>query len=194
MKENFDRSLTFILVDEGGFSNIPQDKGHATNQGIILNTLMEYHKIYDYGDMDNDGDIDINDIKLLDKPEEVAPIYKKWYWGVIKGDNLPSGIDYVTFDSAVNHGPRNAGIFLQRAANRYQCNLIVDGKIGELTLNCVSRVGANQLIVEILNERDIFYNMIVACHPEQEIFIKGWRNRLSHVAINARKLMKGEIV
>ena len=194
MKENFEKSLNFVLESEGCFSNIPQDKGGPTSQGITLNTLMEYHKIFDYGDMDNDGDVDINDIKLLDKPEEVAPIYKRRYWDVIKGDNLPTGIDYVTFDSAVNHGPRNAGIFIQRAANRYQCNLIIDGKIGDLTLRCVNTIGADLLIAETLRERDIFYNMIVACHPEQEMFIRGWRNRLNHVAINARRLMKGEII
>lgn len=194
MKENFNSSLMFVLSSEGGFSNISQDKGGPTNQGITLNTLMEYHNIYDYGDMDNDGDVDINDIKLLDKPEEAAPIYKKWYWDTIKGDSLPSGIDYVVFDSAVNHGPRNAGIFIQRAANRYQCKLVVDGKIGEKTLNSVNLIGADLLIAETLRERDIFYNMIVACHPEQEIFIRGWRNRLNDVAINAHKLTKGVII
>ena len=48
MKENFDKSLAFVLADEGKFSDIPEDKGGPTNQGITLKNLIEYHKNFDY--------------------------------------------------------------------------------------------------------------------------------------------------
>ena len=186
MKENFDKSLGFVLADEGKFSDIPADRGGPTNQGITLKTLVNYHAHFDYGDMDNDGDVDINDIRLLDEPEETAPIYKKWFWDVVRGDSLPAGIDYLTFDGAVNHGPKNAGIFLQRALNRWGLNLKIDGSIGPVTIKAVIGHGGSELVRDILRERDIFYRKIVSCDPSQEKFFKGWMNRLSRVAVNAR--------
>ena len=35
-------------------------------------------------------------------PDDVAPIYKKNYWDRVKGDSLPSGLDWSCFDWAVN--------------------------------------------------------------------------------------------
>lgn len=186
MKENFDKSLRFVLADEGKFSDIPADKGGPTSLGITLKTLMDYHAHFDYGDFDRDGDIDIDDIRLLDEPEEASPIYRKWFWNAVKGDDLPVGVDYVTFDSAVNHGPKNAGIFLQRAVNRLKLILRIDGVIGPVTIQNALGRDRQILIADTLRERDIFYRKIVAQDPIQEKFFRGWQNRLSHIAINAR--------
>ena len=188
VKDNFDKALKFTLdpsIEGRIFSDTVGDRGGPTRCGITLKTLKDYYAHFDYGDFDLDGDVDIDDIRLLDTPEEAAPIYKKWFWDVIKGDYLPAGVDYVVFDSAVNHGPRNAAKFLQKAANRFMAGLTVDGIIGDKTLTLVIGIGAI-LITDILRERDIFYSKIVANDPTQEKFAKGWRNRLSQVTVNAR--------
>ena len=189
MRENFSKSLRFILADEGKFSDVPADRGGPTNQGITLTTLIHYHAHFDYGDFDLDGDVDINDIRLLDEPEEAAPIYRKYFWDVVRGDDLPSGVDYVIFDSAVNHGPRNAGIFLQRAVNRAGRKLTIDGSIGPITAKMVWECDRQGLITDILRERDIFYQKIVANDLSQEKFFKGWMNRLARVAVNSREFV-----
>ena len=187
MKANFEPALRFVLADEGKFSNIETDRGGPTNLGITLKTLIEYHAHFDYGDFDHDGDVDIDDIRLLDTPEEAAPIYRKYFWNAIQGDLLPSGVDYVVFDSAVNHGPKNAGIFVQRAANRQSLNLKIDGSIGPATVQAAQSRDKGQLITDILRERDIFYWKIVSCDPSQEKFMRGWLNRLAKVTVNARE-------
>jgi len=43
---------------------------------------------------------------------QVATVYKLHYWNKVKGDDLPSGVDYAVFEFAVNSGPK-------RAAERY---------------------------------------------------------------------------
>ena len=187
MRDNFDKALKFVLAGEGKFSDIPADRGGPTNQGITLKTLMDYNAHFDYGDFDQDGDIDIYDILLLDEPEEAAPIYRKWFWNAVKGDELPTGVDYVVFDSAVNHGPRNAGSLLQRAVNRMAYGLTVDGLIGPVTIQAVLWADPEILITDILRERDIFYRKIVAQDPSQEVFMKGWLARLAKVAVNVRE-------
>jgi lysozyme family protein len=189
MKENFKKALLLVLKDEGKFSDIPEDKGGPTNQGVTLKTLIDFHKNFDYGDMDNDGDIDINDIKLLDEPEEAAPIYKKWFWDVIKGDELPDKVDYVVFDSAVNHGPKVACIFLQKASNRLGSKLTVDGRVGPYTIKKILAQDPMNLVVEILRERDIFYRKIVANDSSQEKFLKGWLNRIAGIAVTVKSFV-----
>lgn len=186
MKDNFDKSLGFVLASEGGFSNVAGDRGKATNQGITLKTLQDYYTAYAYGDWDEDGDIDLLDITMLDTPEKAAPIYRKWFWDKVRGDELPPGVDYLTFDGAVNHGPKNAGIFLQRAANRQGINLTVDGLIGPMTIWAVSEREPQWLIADILKERDIFYKKIIARNPSQAKFERGWMNRLAAVGKNVR--------
>lgn len=191
MKENFEKSLLLTVSKEieGGFTNDPLDKGGPTNLGITMQTLSEYYEKYGYGDFDGDGDIDITDVKLLDTPEEAAPIYKTIFWDRIRGDELPAGVDYFMFDSSVNHGPCNAGKFLQRAINKLKGNLVVDGSIGNLTLKSVMVRNPEVLLIELARERETFYFKIVAKYPAQERFIKGWMNRLHKVVDNARQFL-----
>jgi lysozyme family protein len=187
MQENFPSSLKFVLTSEGGFSDHPADKGGPTNHGVTLGTLKEYHSRYGYGDFDHDGDIDTADVLMMDTPDEVAPIYRRLFWDKIHGDDLPSGLDYLLFDSAVNHGSINAGKFLQRALNRMAAKaLLVDGWIGAKTLEMVPSLDTRQLITDVIRERDIFYRKIVANDPSQEKFFKGWMNRVAAVAANVR--------
>jgi len=165
MKENFSKALSFILQSEGGYSNHLADKGGETNMGIAK-------KFY--------PNEDIKNLTI----ERAGEIYKSDYWDKVKGDWLPSGIDYVVFDSAVNHGIGNAGKFLQKAINRINGPVTVDGIIGTGTLGKAIKLG-NTLVVEIIRERDIFYRKIIANDPSQEVFFKGWMNRLSRVMVNS---------
>jgi lysozyme family protein len=187
--ENFDKSLELTLDKsiEGGFSNRLADRGGPTNEGITLLTLRHFFKDFDYGDFDGDGDIDINDILLLDTPDKASPVYRVWFWEPSKCDDLPSGVDYIVFDSAVNHGPKNAGIFLQRAINWQELNIKVDGCIGPATVHAANLCRRQSLVSRLLSERDIFYRKIIASDPAQEANFRGWMNRLAKVAANVKQ-------
>jgi hypothetical protein len=96
---NFERAMPLVLRHEGGFVNHPKDPGGATNLGVTIGTARRLGI-----DVDGDGDTDIIDIKLL-KPKDAAKVYRAEYWNKVKGDQLPSGVDYAVFDFAVNSGP-----------------------------------------------------------------------------------------
>lgn len=188
MKKNFDAALEEVLRYEGGFTNHPLDKGGPTNLGITLGNLKDFHDEYDYGDLDGDGDIDIQDIILMDTKEEAAPIYKKYYWDRMSLDSYPARIDFLMFDFGVNSGPRNAGKILQRALNRQADEvLLVDGAVGPKTLMYLDLANLDTLIADMLMERDRFYRQIVENNPSQAAFLKGWLNRLSNVAGEVRE-------
>jgi len=169
MERNFPKSLAFVLACEGGYVNHPSDRGGETNMGI---TRAAY------------PDEDIRNLTV----ERAGELYKRDYWDRVRGDQLPSGVDYVVFDSAVNHGVGNAGKFLQRALNRYGANLNVDGIIGPQTIRKIP-AGNGMLACDILRERDIFYRKIVAQDRSQEIFLKGWLNRLARVSENVKEFV-----
>jgi len=170
MKESFEKSLRFVLADEGGYVNDLADKGGETNMGISKRAYPNE---------------DIKNITI----ERVGEIYREDYWDKIKGDSLPAGVDYVTFDSAVNHGPKNAGIFLQRAVNRAGKKIAVDGSIGPVTAKIVWECDRQGLIADILRERDIFYKKIIARDLSQAKFERGWMNRIARVAVNSREFV-----
>ena len=97
MQSNFARALANVLVHEGGFVNHPKDPGGATNKGITIATFRKWVK--------RDGTID--DLKNI-SAADVAKVYRKHYWDKVRGDDLPSGVDYAVFDYAVNSGPGRA--------------------------------------------------------------------------------------
>ena len=83
MNKNFQKCLEMLLHHEGGFVNHPQDPGGMTNLGVTK-------AVYDKWIGREATKSDMMDLK----PDDVAPIYKKNYWDKVRGDDLPSGVDW----------------------------------------------------------------------------------------------------
>ena len=60
---------------------------------------------------------------------DVASLYKTEYWDKVRGDDLPSGVDWAAFDWAVNSGSKRPAKAIQRIVGAKQ-----DGAIGPKTL------------------------------------------------------------
>ena len=122
MKENFDVALKALLKHEGGYVNHPADPGGMTNLGVTKRVWEEWVG----------HEVDEQTMRGL-TPDAVAPLYRKRYWDAVRGDDLPSGVDLVVFDCAVNSGVGRASKFLQKAVG-----VADDGKIGPATLRAVA--------------------------------------------------------
>lgn len=66
--------LPFILKWEGGFVNDPADAGGATNKGVTIDTWRNVGY-----DKDGDGDIDVQDLKLLSETDVMERVLKPHY-------------------------------------------------------------------------------------------------------------------
>jgi lysozyme family protein len=102
MNTNFDKSLVELLKHEGGYVNHPSDPGGRTNHGVTQDVWEDWI----------DHAVNEAEMKAL-TPNKVAPLYREMYWDRVKGDKLPSGVDYCVFDAAVNSGVSRAAKWLQ---------------------------------------------------------------------------------
>ena len=130
MKENFDRAFKLVIGAEGKPSNDPHDPGGFTIWGLCKRDHPE-----------------INEHTTLEYAESV---YKKQYWDVISGDNLPNGLDIAAFDCAVNQGAGTSKNILNKTKD---LNMFM-----RLRLKC--------------------YSEIVRQNPDKLRYLRGWMNRV----------------
>lgn len=121
-KDNWGRSLSAVLANEGGYSNDPRDPGNWTGgkpgAGVLKGTKKGISaKAYPQ-----------LDIKALND-NQIAEIYSAKYWRKVRGDELPAGVDFSAFDYAVQSGPSRSAKDLQRVLG-----VAVDGIVGPATV------------------------------------------------------------
>lgn len=162
---NLDISLKFLLVSEGGYSNDAHDPGGPTDFGVTQAEYNSYRRL---------SGSPTQSVKLISMAE-VTAIYRGNYWDVVKSDMLPSGLDYCVFDDAVNAGPHEAILELQRAVNDlHDKSLAVDGLLGVITLDFIKDCDTAELIQAYVKRRMGFYR----CLRTFQWFGSGWTHRI----------------
>jgi lysozyme family protein len=161
MKENFPKALAAVLVHEGGYVNNPKDPGGMTNLGCTK-AVWEEHCGHPVNEK----------VMRALTPADVAPLYKRKYWDKVQGDELPSGVDYVVFDAAINSGPGRAAKWLQSCVG-----VEPDGGIGPKTLAAVRAFDPQQLVKDYAKRRLSFMMDL----PTWGTFGKGWTRRVNEV-------------
>jgi len=170
MKENLESSLKAILHHEGGYVNHPKDPGGETNLGVTKKVYEEYG-----------GKKDMKDLVVAD----VAPIYIERYWGKMKCDDLPGGLDLCVFDFGVNAGPGRAAKFLQR-----MIGTTIDGGIGPNTLAKVNEYVKKNTIEETIEKYQTMRQEYYEDLSTFATFGKGWTRRVEETTKLALDLIK----
>ena len=157
MNVNFPACLAFVLAEEGGFVDNPDDPGGATNAGITLETFQDWH----------DG-ATVEALKNISHAE-IEGIYFDQYWTSVAGDKLPAGLDLMVFDHGVTAGPRRSALLLQRLLGVTQ-----DSHIGPLTIAAIGARSITELIAQLSGVQKAFYRS----RPGFSEFGDGWIARL----------------
>jgi lysozyme family protein len=168
--KNFESALAAVLKHEGLFSNHPDDPGGATMKGVIQRVYNAYRQ---------KRGLKMQSVKHI-SDDEIRTIYKLQYWDAIKGDQLPSGVDYAVFDGAVNSGPRQSIKWLQRALG-----VDDDGQLGPITLKAALLFPDQKKLVDYMLDRRMAF---LRSLRHWRSFGKGWTNRVAGVRKSAKAI------
>lgn len=167
---DIEKIIRDTLKIEGVLSDNPNDKGGITKYGI---SQAAYPNL---------------NIKNITEQQAIE-IYKKDYFLKNQCDKIRSErIAEMFFDLCVNSGNKTAVTILQHTYNFYpyrETTLAEDGVLGVNTINAINAIENERdfcLLLTIF--RGIFFYKIVQRNESQNVFLKGWLNRLVKVFNN----------
>ncbi len=181
MIDEFARSLTHVLVHEGGFANHPKDPGGATMKGVTQRVYDTYRRSLKMPTQSVRGITEL----------ELKAIYRREYWDKLQGDRMASGVSYVVFDGAVNSGVVQSVKWLQRALQAMGLySGKIDGLVGQGTLQALDGVNDNDaLIARIIERRETFLRSLKTWGD----FGKGWLSRIRGVLKTGQAWASGSV-
>lgn len=157
-----------ILKWEGGFVNHPNDRGGATNKGIIIGTFTYYRKLKGLPHPS------VNDLKDISN-EEWMDVLKTLYWDKWKADQINNQsianllVDWVW----------GSGVYGIKYPQQV-LGVVADGIVGNKTLAAVNEYpDQKELFQKLWNRRKQHFESIAGRDPSQKVFLKGWLNRLN---------------
>jgi lysozyme family protein len=157
-----------IFKWEAGFANDPTDHGGATNMGVTLATWQKVGY-----DKDGDGDIDVDDIRLLTRAD-VMMVLTKFYWNRWRADEICNqSIADILVDWLWCSG--KWGIVIPQRI----LGLESDGIVGPATIEAVCNADQQVFHGQVVEARKKFFEAIITRDPSQERFHIGWLNRLN---------------
>lgn len=176
----------------GGFTDDPNDPGGPTKWGVSLRWLRTLGDDdgdgWLDGDLDRDGDVDVNDIRALDR-EDAAGFYGQQWWDRYGYDRIAEQkLATKVLDLAINMGAGRAHRLLQQAVRgANNTELKVDGIIGPRTLAAANDIHVPVIIAAYRGEAAGYYRELVAVRnvelrhgeekPPRAQYLAGWLNR-----------------
>lgn len=161
----------FIHRWEGGFVNDPVDQGGATNMGVTIGTWRQVGY-----DKDGDGDIDVDDLKLLTWNDVMSRVLKPHYWDRWRADEIRSqSLANILVDWVWASGTHGIKIPQQILGVK------ADGIVGPKTIAALNARAPRELFAQIKQARLNFVDNIVRKKPSQKRFINGWKYRINEI-------------
>lgn len=194
MANNFNIAHKFTAKWEGGESDHPDDGGGLTKYGVSLKFLGGLS-----GTQSNRDVLERMGIRLpitrqviYDLTRDQAASLFRWqFWDKLKLGLIPLRPAVVLYDAAVNSGPAQSVKLAQRGYNHcvtYGQPLVVDGIMGPATRAAMQMADTDKALTAMLDAREAFFQAIVANNPSQQVFLRGWINRVDDLRRYVRGL------
>ncbi len=159
---SFQQALEYVLSNEGGYGNDPNDHGGPTKCGITQQDLARWRG----------HPVSADDVKNLEQ-DEIGKIYLAWYWQPLACDKIVhQGLATAVFDVSLPSGIVRSAKFIQAAAG-----VPVDGHIGAETVSAINAADARALLATFIPFVQNRYIDIAIKDETQIKFLHGWLNR-----------------
>lgn len=181
-KFDFDKIFDKLIVDEGGYSNDPEDSGGETYKGISRKFHPE-NPIWLIIDSHKDQ---WNFEQFLNTSPELSKYVHKFYYDLYKKNKVNEFKQYnlkeKLFSMIVNMGESKAILILQRSFNLLKRSNVLaqDGIIGNEVLRNINNLidkDFDDLMMFYRAELYCYYKQIIEKRPKDIKFIKGWARR-----------------
>lgn len=165
---------TYILPNEGGYANIKQDKGKRTYAGIAeaFNPTWKGWPLLNIEEKKVKGGKIKNNTKFAHLQPLVTKFYRdRWNknrFGEIKSQKIAN----LLYDFHV-HSQSTAIKFIQQLVG-----VRGTGVMDSPTINAINNFIPDTLHDLLLQKRRAFLESLIAKDPTQEVFRKGWMQRL----------------
>jgi lysozyme family protein len=171
---DFAAAIEIVLSHEGGFVDHSSDPGGATRWGVSLRWLARQDKL---GDFDDDGDVDVDDIRAMTL-EQAAEIYRTHWWERYRyGEIRDQEIATKVFDLAVNMGPKQCTLLAQDTCKRLDQFVVSDGIMGPSTRTAINKLKPHWFMTEFRVRAADFYRLLAHRDQGRRVFLHGWLNR-----------------
>lgn len=176
-----DFAIAVAVKNEGGLVNHPNDPGGITNHGVSLRHARNLGKIRGVRaqqiidlDLDQDGDIDADDIRLL-TPEHAKAVYGEHFDHFHFGEINNLKIVTKFFDLSLPMGYGGSSRVVQRALRACRYDVKEDGFVGPIsrrTLNEAIEWNDTATFVSIISEAAGYFRDL-----DSPDFEEGWLKR-----------------
>lgn len=176
-----------LKPSEGGYVNHPNDKGGETYGGIARNSNPNWE-----GWVFIDAKKKIKPIPRYTIYKElsssVKSYFKKMYWDKLQADKIENqSVAELLVDFLVNGG------FVISRVQKY-LGIKADGIIGKNTITAINKANQSALYKFVSEWRYNHFDNIVKNDPTQEVFYKGWMDRLSKFTFTEAAAAGGGLV
>lgn len=183
----FDPIVEETIGVEGGFADVPGDRGGRTKYGITEETfrLALDRKIIS-------GVADVKDLTMA----QAKVIYRTFWWNPLRLQEIADPcIAGEVFDTAVNSGPGRAALIAQLALEYLGEKLSTDGVMGSATIGLINKWCARdpRALMVALNGMQFVHFVAIAdegileeimkrvkSDAEQFKFTRGWTKRIQN--------------
>jgi len=166
----FKMALEYTFINEGGFSNVKEDKGGPTKYGITIHDLQKWRG----------KTLSADDVRNMTQ-QEAEKIYEAWYWRPMHLDRITDqNVAIALFDRAVLNGltgvSRHVRVVCGEAEKGYGDKANFDELIDE-----VNSMNPVKFVMFLADRCDSKHRATVAADPSQARFLRGWLNRVNRM-------------